>query len=448
MQSDSSGHQPIWPVILSGGTGSRLWPLSRTTRPKQLLALTGDDTMIVETARRVANRADFLAPLIVTGAAHAPLIREQLGPEPRLIVEPAPRNTAPAIALATLIAAASDPEAILLVMPSDHKVAYPALLQSAILAALPAVRAGWLLTFGIRATTPETGYGYIRAGSAIDGRVLAAAAFIEKPDRARALRLVNDGEHFWNSGIFLFSAATMRAALLAHAPGVLLAAEAALAGATEQSGMIMPSATAFAEAPAISIDHAVFELAGNIAVCPVDPGWSDIGSWDALHDLGDTDDHGNVLSGHVEAIDVQSCLLRADGITLAVIGVNNINIVATPDAVLVTARGRSQDVRAIASRLAGSPALDRPVIQQHPWGEERIIHDGAGVAVRKAVLNGRESLSIAAADRVMLLSGCAHGAGAAMVIGKAATGIQMINGDAGSVLLIFAAGDGISTSAQ
>ena len=420
----------IWPIILSGGAGTRLWPLSRAALPKQLLALTEDATMLQATAARVAGVAGFHAAVIVTGPAHVGAIREQLGDAVTLIVEPAARNTAAAIALAVLAIAADDPDAVLLVMPSDHQVAIPAAFQAAVATALPAARAGWLVTFGIRAATPETGYGYIKAGPAIMPGVQRAERFIEKPDLARARALVADGSFAWNAGIFLFSAAAMRAALAAHAPAVLAGAETALAGRHFDAGRIDPDAAAFATVPSISIDHAVFEHADNVAVCPVDPGWSDIGSWDALHGLGTGDDHGNVCHGRVESVDSFGCLLRAEGVLLATIGVNNLNIIATPDAVLVTARGRSQDVRTIAAVLAGDPLLERPVIEAHHWGEARLVHDGDGLPVRRLMVKAGATLP-APGGMVTLISGSAG----SLVPGVAQPGELPLHSKTGAVII-------------
>jgi mannose-1-phosphate guanylyltransferase/mannose-1-phosphate guanylyltransferase/mannose-6-phosphate isomerase len=285
----------------------------------------------------------------------------------------------------------------------------PAALIAAVEAATPAAREGWLVTFGIRAATPETGYGYIRAGDAIAPGVRRVEAFIEKPDHGRATAFVADGGYSWNSGIFLFSAAAMVAALKAHAPDVLAGATAAMAAARRDGRRIDPDATAFDRTPSISIDNAVFELAARVAVCPVDPGWSDIGSWDALHGLGVADADGNVVTGRVATHDVRGCLLRAENTVLGVIGVNNLNIIATPDAVLVAARGDGQQVRAIAGQFAGDPVLDRPLVVTHAWGQEHIVHDGAGIPVRRVRVNPGARIDAGTGRQVMLIAGTAPG---------------------------------------
>lgn len=424
----------IWPVILSGGSGTRLWPLSRSAAPKQLLALIGSETMLRATARRVADNTRFHPPIIVTGEAHVSGIIEQLGEDVELVVEPAARNTAAAIALATLAVANRAPDALVLVMPSDHRVAAPAALLDAFAAAAPAARDGWLVTFGIRAAAPETGYGYIHAAEQIFPGVRRVNAFIEKPDHARATAFVADGGYSWNSGIFLFSANAMLDALAAHAPDVLAGATAAMAAARRSGRRIDPDNAAFARTPSISIDNAVFELAPRVAVCPVDPGWSDIGSWDALHGLGVADADGNVITGHVATHDVRGCLLRAEGTALGVIGVNNLNIIATPDAVLVAARGDGQHVRAIAGQFAGNPVLDRPVIISHGWGQEHLVHDGCGIPVRRLVINAGAAVDLSTGPQVMLIAGAAAGFSQGAL--APAAGVVTAGADGATVLLI------------
>ena len=427
----------IWPVILSGGSGTRLWPLSRSASPKQLLALAGPDPMIVTTAARTGDATRFHPPIVVTGRAHADLVRQQLGPEALLVVEPSARNTAPAIALAMLAVEREDRDGILLVMPSDHVITRPAALLAAIAAAAPAAQDGWLVTFGIAAASPETGYGYIRAGDDIVAGVRQVRQFIEKPDLARATAFVADGGYSWNAGIFLFSAAAMRAALATHAPAVLAAAEAAMTAACHSAGRIDPEADAFAAAPSVSIDNGVFEHAAKVAVCSVDLGWSDIGSWDALHDLGPRDTDGNLITGGVVSIESSGCLLRAEGTLLTAVGVDDLNIIATPDAVLVTARGRSQDVRAITARLAGDAVLARPIVVARPWGEERIIHDGPGTPVRRITVTDGAQLEIATDSRAMLVGGRALRDGNQAVPGLLADGPCVYTGQSAAIILVF-----------
>lgn len=425
--------EAIWPVILSGGAGTRLWPLSRRHSPKQLLALCGADTMIRATAARVAVPG-FHPPLVVTGAVHADQVREQLGPAVRLILEPAARNTAPAIALAAQAVAAADPDGLVLVMPSDHVVTDPAALRAAIARAVPAAADGWLVTFGITPTRPDTGFGYIRAGEALLPGVVRAAAFVEKPPLERAQAYLADGGYCWNAGIFLFRASAMQAALAAHAPAILAAAAAAMAAATGPADAIRPVATAFAAAPAEAIDTAVFEKAARVAVCPVDPGWSDIGSWDALHDLGPADAAGNVATGPVLARDSRNCLLRAEGVTLATIGIDDLMVVATPDAVLVAARGRSQEVKAVVADLVGSPLLDRPVQRPRAAGTEWLVHDGDGLAVRKLALADGAAWPVT--GRALLIAGSAGHDGASLPLGALVAG-GTITGRNGAVLLLL-----------
>lgn len=351
----------ITPVILSGGSGTRLWPLSRSQRPKQLLALTGERTMLQMTAARCTDRARFGAAIIVTNALHASEIAVQLQQErpAAIILEPAGRNTAPAIALAALESA---PDAPLLVMPSDHVIDDVAAFHAAIEAALPLVEQGWLVTFGITPDKPETGYGYIRRGEAVTAGVQKVDAFIEKPDLARAEAYLAEGNYSWNGGIFLFRADAYLAALQRFEPDMLAAVRASLEGAAREGSMIVPAAEAFLSAKSESIDYAVMEKADQVAVVPVEMGWSDVGSWDALHLLGIPDDKGNVIQGDVVSIDTSGCMIRSEGPVVTVAGVSDLIVVATRDAVMILPRGSSQEVKKIVEALKekGHTTLDTP----------------------------------------------------------------------------------------
>ncbi|HVI97711.1 MAG TPA: mannose-1-phosphate guanylyltransferase/mannose-6-phosphate isomerase [Sphingomonas sp.] len=345
----------IVPVILSGGSGTRLWPMSRPECPKQLLALTADETMLQLTARRTQDPAQFDAPIVVANAHHADQVEAQLGAvdarAQALVLEPAGRNTAPAIALAAL--AAGGGPAPLLVMPSDHVITDVSAFHRAIQAALPLVNEGWLVTFGIEPDAPETGYGWIAEGEEIAPGVRRVDRFVEKPPRDRAEAMLAAGGHYWNGGIFLFRADIFLGALAVHAPEMLAACQRAMAEARRVGSRILPDADAFAACPADSIDYAVMEKADRVAVVPVSMGWSDVGSWDALHFLSACDGDGNAHRGTVLSIDSSNCLVRSDGPRIALVGVEDLIVVASGDDVLVVPRGRSQDVKKLIEAMKG-----------------------------------------------------------------------------------------------
>ncbi|MGZ8306682.1 MAG: mannose-1-phosphate guanylyltransferase [Allosphingosinicella sp.] len=311
----------IRPVILSGGAGTRLWPLSRAGRPKQFLALAGEESLLKATARRAAA---WGAPIVVAAREQALAVRAEVT-DARLVLEPCARGTAAAVALAAL--AAGDGE-LLLVMPSDHHIDDETAFRTAVATAAPLARDGWLVTFGIAPDRAETGYGYIRRGERLADGAWRAARFAEKPDRATAEGWIAEGGWDWNAGIFLFARETLLAALRQHAPEVLAAVE-----------------DDFAAAPSASIDKALMEKADKVAVVPAAMGWSDIGSWEALHALGPLDGDGNLLSGDVVAPDSRNCLVRTDGPVVVALGVEDLVIVATERAVLVVPRGETQRVR-------------------------------------------------------------------------------------------------------
>ncbi len=340
----------ITPVILSGGAGTRLWPMSRDTQPKQFLSLTAAQTMFQLTALRTHSPERFAPPMIVSGARHGDLVQQQLatvGVVPSaVILEPVARNTAPAIALAAL---AASPKEILLVMPSDHIIVDEDAFASAIDAALPFAEDGWLITFGITPTGPETGYGYIAQGESLAPGVSAVARFVEKPDAAQAKVMIDGGDHVWNAGIFLFRASAFLGNLATHAPDMLLAARASLAKAERRGVVIKPDSATFAACRSDSVDYAVMEKAARVAVVPVSMGWSDIGSWDALHAHGEKDDNGNVTAGEVVLIDSANCLIQSDGPRISVSGVEDLIIIASGDEVMILKRGDSQSVKTVVA---------------------------------------------------------------------------------------------------
>lgn len=343
----------ITPVILSGGSGTRLWPLSRSARPKQFLDMTGSGVMLDQTVARCADRDVYAAPVIVASARHESLLASDTAREAaRIILEPAARNTAPAIALAAMELA---PDALMLVMPSDHVVGDMAAFHAAVERAAPLAQDGWLMTFGIMPTGPETGYGYIKWGEEIGSGVTRVERFVEKPKLADARDMVTAGGYSWNAGIFLFSAQAYLEALGAHAPEMLAAVRAAHDAASLRGNVLIPNAEALADCPSDSVDYAVMEKAARVAVVPVDMGWSDIGSWDALNDLlvasGAADAQGNVTLGDVVLNDCSGAMVRSDGPLVAVAGMADVIVVATGDAVLVMPRGESQRVKQVVAAL-------------------------------------------------------------------------------------------------
>jgi mannose-1-phosphate guanylyltransferase len=344
----------VVPVILSGGSGTRLWPMSRPERPKQLLALTAEATMLQLTAERATGEG-YAAPIVVANAAHAALVEEQLAAAgvaaEAIVLEPAGRNTAPAIALAAL--AAGGGEVPLLVMPSDHVIADPDAFRAAVEAARPLVEEGWLVTFGIAPDAPETGYGYIQIGDQLAPGVHRVRRFVEKPSRDRAQEMIAAGNHAWNGGIFLLRADMLLGALAAYAPDILHACRRAMERATRDGVRVYPDEAAFAASPSESIDYAVMEKADRVAVVPVSMGWSDVGSWDALHAISEGDDAGNVHRGEVVAIDTRNCLVRSDGPRVALVGVEDLIVVAAGGDILILPRGRSQDVKRVHEALTG-----------------------------------------------------------------------------------------------
>ena len=392
----------IHPVILSGGSGTRLWPMSRSLYPKQLLALVGEHSLLQETARRVTGDAEFAAPLVIANEEHRFIIAEQLreigAAAEALILEPVGRNTAPAACVAALRLAEREPEAMMLVMPSDHAIGDLAAFRRAIACAAATARAGHLVTFGITPERAETGYGYISKGQPIEGceGAFAVTGFVEKPDPATAERYVTSGDYFWNSGIFLFPAALYLAELERLKPEMLAACKEALAKAQSDSDFVRLDKAAFAACPADSIDYAVMEHTARAAVVPVAMGWSDLGSWDALWELQAKDERGNALAGNVVAEAASNCYLRSEAGLVAAIGIEDLCVVATADAVMVAPRERTQEVKKLVERLRAENREEADALPtvHRPWGTYRSLHNGHRVQVKHIMVRPGAKLSL------------------------------------------------------
>jgi mannose-1-phosphate guanylyltransferase / mannose-6-phosphate isomerase len=391
----------IHPIILSGGAGSRLWPLSRGLFPKQLLALTSERSLIQDTVARAVGDG-FGRPFIVCNVEHRFLIAEQMreaGIAPAAIVlESEGRNTAPAAAVAAILVAAADPGALMLLMPADHVIRDSAAFHNAVARAEAAAARGHLVTFGITPDAPETGYGYIRKGSPLPSLsgCFSVARFVEKPDAATAAGYVASGDYSWNSGMFLFRADVFLAELERLEPDLLAKCRAAVAAGKQDMDFFRLDTAAFSGARSISIDYAVMERTDKAAVVPVQMGWSDIGSWDSLWSATSRDDAGNALKGDVLQHGARNSYLRSEGPLVAAVGVEDMVVVATADAVLVSHKSASQDVKQIVEKLK---AQGRELHNSHrkvfrPWGSYEGIDSGEGFQVKHIIVNPGAKLSL------------------------------------------------------
>ena len=386
------------PVILSGGSGTRLWPLSREGHPKQFLALAGEQSMLQATWTRVAELAGDNAPLVVTNEAHRFMVAEQLrqvGCTPAaILLEPIGRNTAPAIAAAALAATAYGGDPLLLVLPSDHVIADEQAFRSAVCEAIPAATEGALVTFGIVPTAPETGYGYIQA--AAGNGVREVLRFVEKPDAATARAWLDEGGYFWNSGMFLFRAGRYLEELARHRPDILAACRNAWAGAKRDTDFLRLERSAFEACPADSIDYAVMEKTDAARVLPVDIGWNDVGSWAALWQVAEHDGDGNARHGDVMALDCRDSYAWSERRLVALIGLDGVVVVDTDDALLVASKDRVQQVKDIVARLKdgdrGEAVLHRKVYR--PWGAYDSIDMAERFQVKRITVKPGAALSL------------------------------------------------------
>jgi mannose-1-phosphate guanylyltransferase/mannose-6-phosphate isomerase len=376
--------------------------MSRTLYPKQLLALFGGDSLLQQTVRRVAEDERYAAPVLVANEEHRFIIAEQLreiGVEPQaLLLEPMGRNTAPAACVAALALTATEPDPLMLVMASDHAIGDVDAFRAAVGRAAQAARAGALVSLGVAPARPETGYGYIRRGAALEGleEVYAIAEFVEKPDLEDAREYIGSGEYFWNSSIFMFPARLYLEELERLRPDMVAACRRALAEAQQDIDFVRLGKKAFATCPADSIDYAVMEHTTRAAVVPVSMGWSDIGSWDALWEMGSKDQWGNSVAGNIIAEHTRNCYLRSEAGLVAAIGVEDLVVVATADAVMVAPRNRTQEVKQLVSRLVKESRneVDALPTVHRPWGSFTALHNGHRVQVKHIVVKPGAKLSL------------------------------------------------------
>lgn len=381
----------LLPVIMAGGSGTRLWPLSRTLYPKQFLSLTNEQTMLQDTVARLQG-LEHQAPVMICNEEHRFIVAEQLRQRhfdhSGIILEPAGRNTAPAIALAALHATAQGDDPLLLVLAADHVIQNQANFIQAVQQAIPQAAAGKLVTFGIVPHAPETGYGYIRQGKSVSAEAYQVAAFVEKPDLATAEAYLASKEYYWNSGMFMFRASRYLEELAAHRPDILAACRQAMQGVHHDLDFLRLNEAAFLACPDDSIDYAVMEKTKDAVVVPMDAQWSDVGSWSALWEVNDKDQDGNAIRGDVLTTQTRNSYIYAQHKLVSTVGVDDLVIVETKDAVLVANKNNVQDVKSIVSQLK---AANRSEHLQHreayrPWGSHDAISDGERFHVKKVTV--------------------------------------------------------------
>lgn len=390
----------IVPVVMAGGNGTRLWPLSRSQYPKQFLALGQELTLLQQVFERL-NGIEISHPLILCNEEHRFLAAEQLRAlgelDHNIILEPEGRNTAPAVALAALHAIQKNPEAILLVLASDHLITNRSVFQNAIRKAVPVAEQGHLVTFGIVPTHPETGYGYIKQGNQLsEVGVHGVAQFVEKPELDTAKSYVESGNYLWNSGIFVFKASRYLEELKAQRPDIYEACQNAVDGINYDMDFIRINADAFAQCPSESIDYAVMEKTESATVVSLDAGWSDIGSWSALWEVSEQDVNGNAVVGDVVAQGTSNSYIYAESSLVATLGLDNIVVVQTKDAVLVTDKSSTQNIKNIVNELNNNKRLETQVHRDvyRPWGKYETVDSGTRHQVKRITVKPGEKLSV------------------------------------------------------
>jgi mannose-1-phosphate guanylyltransferase/mannose-6-phosphate isomerase len=387
------------PVLLSGGVGSRLWPVSREAYPKQFLPLAGENSMLADTLHRVEGLSS-MPPMVVCNDAHRFIVAEQvreLGLSGvQIVLEPCGRNTAPAVAVAALEALKTDPDAVLLVLPADHLIENSDAFRAAVAQAMPLAENGRLVTFGVVPSRAETGYGYIRRGEVLVDDLYAIDSFVEKPDSATAQSYLDSGEYLWNSGMFLLGAQVYLDELTAFAPAMVDACRAALDGAENDLDFVRLASAAFESCPGDSIDYAVMEKTDRGAVLALDCGWSDVGAWSALWDVGNPDAQGNVLHGDVLLDQSHNNYIRSESRLVAATGVENLVVVETSDAVLVASRDRVQDVKRLVTALKSAGRDEASVHSRvyRPWGSYESLITSERFQVKRIVVNPGAKLSL------------------------------------------------------
>lgn len=392
----------VYPVVLCGGAGKRLWPMSRQACPKQFQPLCSDSSMLQETVRRAEGKLGLQPPLILCSDEHKFIAAEQLaemGKTPLAIMcEPISRNTAPALAAAAMLLHEQDPDSVMLAMPADHLIGDLDAFEDAVVRAAAAAATGWLATFGIAPTRPETGYGYIQQGAALDGNpdVHQVSRFVEKPDLENAEKLVADGGYLWNSGIFMLPTALFLDEVRRHVPEIEAACRGALDACERRGANVMLERAAFAEAPDISIDYAIMERTDRAAVVRTEMAWSDIGSWHALRDARNPDAQGNVIHGNVVADDVTNTYIHANGRLVAAIGLNDMVIVDTEDALLVSDARHAPAIDKLVKRLKddGVPQASHHAKVLRPWGSYQTVDRGERFQVKHITVKPGEALSL------------------------------------------------------